>query len=426
MFRFLIQLLLGWCFIGGVVSRGAWRSDDHLEWTADNKKTKTHVFRDSIRHLSSRKDLVKGKRMPDNSFHQVIFVIRQRNMDKLTSVLHDISDPMSADYGKHWTREQVVKFTVNPTARDAVVSYLKKKGAIIMSETLGGEYITANATIAVWEVMFNTTFYKFKQTHSNSPVTQMVRAEKYYIPKELDSFIESVFRTVEAPVLLFKAPLLLFNTSSLIPGYNNSGITPYATIIPGVMTPAKIRAVYNMSSSVQGSTSSTQAAFGAAQQYFSPADLLYFQQQYSQTIQPISASVGNQVNDTICKSSPYSCIEANLDIQYLISTSPVSPTTYWYTNLFFADWLVSVARTFNPPLVLSISYGFNEQYTSSSELNAFNTQAIKLGTMGVTIVVATGDDGANSINTCGYSVSYPATSPYVTAVGATSVRNTSA
>ena len=50
------------------------------------------------------------------------------------------------------------------------------------------------------------------------------------------------------------------------------------------------------------------------------------------------------------------------------------------------------------------------------------------GTQGVTIFVATGDDGANS-NTvrtggrryCGYAPVYPASNPYVVAVGATSV-----
>eukprot|EP01042_Synura_sphagnicola_P004374 gene4374-biopygen4711 len=53
-------------------------------------------------------------------------------------------------------------------------------------------------------------------------------------------------------------------------------------------------------------------------------------------------------------------------------------------------------------------------------MNAFNTEAIKLGVMGATIVVATGDDGANGAgSSCGYSTSFPATSPYVTAVGGT-------
>mmetsp|Transcript_11509 Transcript_11509/g.11152 ORF Transcript_11509/g.11152 Transcript_11509/m.11152 type:complete len:685 (-) Transcript_11509:48-2102(-) len=109
-----------------------------------------------------------------------------------------------------------------------------------------------------------------------------------------------------------------------------------------------------------------------------------------------------------------------------MSTSKVSPTTYWYTDLSWANWLVTVANTVDPPLVFSISYGQEEQTLTTSELDAFNTEAIKLGVMGVTIVAASGDDGANSrsvrVNrggTCGYVASFPASSPYVTAVGAT-------
>eukprot|EP01042_Synura_sphagnicola_P036462 gene36462-biopygen6382 len=52
-------------------------------------------------------------------------------------------------------------------------------------------------------------------------------------------------------------------------------------------------------------------------------------------------------------------------------------------------------------------------------MNTFNVEAMKLGVMGTTIVVATGDNGANGDGSCGYDTSFPATSPYVTAVGAT-------
>jgi tripeptidyl-peptidase-1 len=186
------------------------------------------------------------------------------------------------------------------------------------------------------------------------------------------------------------------------------------------MTPAKVRAVYNVSNA-QGSILSTQAAFGGASQYFGPSDLVYFQSEFSQTPQVIASSIGDHSSDAQCSINAFNCAEANLDIQYMMSTSPVSPTTYWYTDSLFATWLVAVAALTSPPLVLSISYGLDEKYASTSELNAFNTQAIKLGVMGVTIVVASGDDGANSNSLCGYAISYPASSPYVTAVGATSV-----
>ena len=58
-------------------------------------------------------------------------------------------------------------------------------------------------------------------------------------------------------------------------------------------------------------------------------------------------------------------------------------------------------------------------------MEIFNQQAIKLGLMGVTIIVASGDDGAPGVaaiynsSACSYDPVFPASSPYVTAVGAT-------
>eukprot|EP01042_Synura_sphagnicola_P036378 gene36378-biopygen3788 len=58
-------------------------------------------------------------------------------------------------------------------------------------------------------------------------------------------------------------------------------------------------------------------------------------------------------------------------------------------------------------------------------LDAFNLEAIKAGLQGVTILVASGDDGVvgyQSLTThglCGYNPMFPASSPWVTAVGGT-------
>jgi subtilase family serine protease len=115
----------------------------------------------------------------------------------------------------------------------------------------------------------------------------------------------------------------------------------------------------------------------------------------------------------------------------MMSTSKVSPTTHWYTDKFFDRWLIDVANSENPPLVFSISYGAEEQLIAdfnADTLDAFDIQAAKLGVMGVTIVASSGDDGANTRDyrvgmnprgSCGYVMSFPASSPYVTAIGAT-------
>jgi subtilase family serine protease len=89
------------------------------------------------------------------------------------------------------------------------------------------------------------------------------------------------------------------------------------------------------------------------------------------------------------------------------------------------DWLYNAADMANPPLVMSLSYGAEERHVPQAIQDAFLTQAIKLSVMGVTIVAASGDDGANSpTSACGYQPLYLPSSPYVTAVGSTSVSET--
>ena len=74
------------------------------------------------------------------------------------------------------------------------------------------------------------------------------------------------------------------------------------------------------------------------------------------------------------------------------------------------------------PAVISMSYGSNEgSYWTTSQYKTFNTEAMKLGTRGTSIIIASGDGGASGRGaySCGYHSSFPASSPYVTAVGAT-------
>ena len=464
--RTLLLLLIinsGLFYRCGAFLRG---NDSKLSSSTDHKIL-THIFRESIPQISSRNDIFSRVRADSAYVHEVVFVIVQRNMDKLTRILYDLSDPLSSDYGRHWTRDRIFELTSNPESHHAVVSYLQRNGVSFISETLGGEYVTASASVAVWERIFNTEFFVFHQSHSDGKVEKLVRAERYWIPSELDSHVESVFKTIQMPVissgsLSISSPHLspysgasiststLPMDSSLVLQSESEGgqdlqveaeslssdksSKPYLnrmksiTVLDAVITPAKIKSYYNMSADVAGSSKSTQAIFASIKQYMSPADLQFFQTDQGLPAQAISSSIGNFVSNAACLSDPTNCAEGNLDTQYIMGISGRSPTTYWYTDLSFSDWLVTVADTANPPLVFSISYGQDESYTSASELNAFSTQAIKLGAMGVTILVASGDDGANSrsvrtsgVLACGYTAEYPASSPYVTAVGATSV-----
>lgn len=385
------------------------------------KNTISHVFMESIPQLNRRSDIQKIDRMTSDFIHEVTFVIKQRNMRELTRILNDVSDPASVNYGRHMTKEEVANMTSNPTARDATVSYLTSNGATIVAETLHGEYITANASISVWESMLNTRFYMFHQSERNNIVGRVVRAESYSIPIGLQHYVDGTFNTIQMPSQYFG------NSGTLVPEKIDAEEFTLTGAATEFMTPSTFKKFYN-AGDIQGSTLSTQAIFAAIEQYFSPADLLSFLRDANLPQQKISKVIGGHSSDSVCKSDPDSCAEGNLDVQYIMAASSVSPTTFWYTDRSWSGWLRSVANTPKPPLVFSISYGQEEFFVSEAEKDAFSTEAIKLGAMGVTIVAASGDDGAISratrndgLSACSYVAIFPASNPYVTAVGATSV-----
>ena len=94
-----------------------------------------------------------------------------------------------------------------------------------------------------------------------------------------------------------------------------------------------------------------------------------------QALQP-AISIGNH-NTTDCDAND--CGEGNLDVQYIMAMSPVSPTYHWYIYGSIGSWLREIASTTTIPLVLSVSYGMSEELTSMGEKNLFTKMAKKLG-----------------------------------------------
>lgn len=341
-----------------------------------------HVFRESAAGLSQRRDLIKNDRMLPDHVHEVMFAIQQKNLEELTLLLHDVSDPDSDNYGQHKSREEVEELSSNPASRDAVLAYLNNVGATVVSESLYGEYITARGPISLWEDVFNTEFFSFHHTREGRDLrTHVVRAEAYSVPHDLHEHVASVFNTIQMPMVVWGRPVS-FGTTNITTNILNQVVTGY-------VTPQLLRSYYGIDS--RGSNESTQAVFSSIGQFISPADLLLFQSRYNLPKDVISAFVNGHVNDNICKFLPDTCMEANLDVQYLMSSSQGSPTQHWYTDEnSFSNWLLLVANNPKPPLVFSISYGATEESLTASEFDAFNFQAIKLGLMGITIVAASG------------------------------------
>ncbi len=122
------------------------------------------------------------------------------------------------------------------------------------------------------------------------------------------------------------------------------------------------------------------------------------------------------------------CFEASLDVQYILAIAQNATTWYWSVSSngdIFLQWIEALASTPNPPLVHSMSYASLAPEDPKFDVERFNTEMCKLGLKGLTLFVASGDDGVANFGArsapsqCGFTPSFPATSPYATSVGAT-------
>lgn len=386
--------------------------------------------------LASRSDVTQLGRVAPSARHQVVFACKQANLGQLEEFVNDVSDPASGNFGKHLSKAEVSALTANPVSSQHILRFLEHHGAKTLRRTANDEYITAEAPVATWETLLQTEFFHFT-VQGEKKATSVVRSLKYPLPEALASHVSAVFNVVDFPDVYF--PRLVHDKQPLQeelvhpPGRKSVSAADEAPTClgrTGYTCPALLNYVYDMRSNT-GLNLTSQAIFASIEQTLSPSDLSAFQQRFGLPVDGIANDIGGHVDDAACSANVDDCMEANLDVQYIMAVSQNVPTTYYYIDLYSAngwlDWITQVADMADPHKVFSISYVSGEEYITQSVADSFNTEAMKLAAMGVTIMSASGDDGApgmkartNGLN-CGYMPQFPASCPYLTAVGGTQV-----
>jgi tripeptidyl-peptidase-1 len=120
-------------------------------------------------------------------------------------------------------------------------------------------------------------------------------------------------------------------------------------------------------------------------------------------------------------------VEAELDIEYIKGVAPGVPLTVIYNAQYsLLSWANQITSMADVPLVHSVSYGNDEvQQTSTQYMMTCNTAFMKAGAAGISILFASGDQGVCGRSGCGlltharFHPDFPASSPYITAVGGT-------
>jgi tripeptidyl-peptidase I len=153
------------------------------------------------------------------------------------------------------------------------------------------------------------------------------------------------------------------------------------------------------------------------EQYYSPSDLSKFQTQNNLPNQQPTVVGTNDANKP--------GTEASLDIEYIMGVATNIKTFFIYTNGTtggqepFLDWIIGMNNASSAPITNSISYGDTEASLTADYMNRINVEFQKFGVTGHSILFASGDSGVGCTACKSFSPDFPASSPYVTAVGGT-------
>lgn len=366
------------------------------------RKAHYHIFREAMPPMLRNVDRVKRFNITEDCLHEVTFLIRQRNMAMLTRMFHDVSDPTSMSYGQHRSRAEVVEMTSNPISRDIVIDYLHTNGVTLISHTPCSEYVTATAALSLWAKLLNNEFFIFHIENRPGHVIEVVRSDSYFIPRELDDHVESVFNVIELPHRIVRSSDFNEEDNGDFSGSifsrhqeSNSLISPLYDV--------------NLTSNIENK---------------SPMKAVFADSTYNQSLGDLAVSPEGTSGETAGVMLGTLSDEASLREEILISK-------YWQTSTDFLSWeafLLKIAKSVNLPSVINIGQGTPMRSITTAVLNAFNIQAIKLGVMGTTLLVPCGDDCAlgdlassQGVSSQRYPPMFPAVNPYITVVGATTV-----
>ncbi|XP_062863312.1 tripeptidyl-peptidase 1 [Trichomycterus rosablanca] len=346
---------------------------------------------------------------------ELTFALKQQNVDRLKQLLQLVSDPDSHQYGKYLTLEEVASL-VRPSqlTEKAVWTWLRNHGVKNCRTVLTQDFLQCSMTAEVAEALLpGAEFHHYKRDNQ----TVIRSSAQYSVHSDVSQHLDFV-----GGVLRF--PQRRKEVGKAWTGPSRSGNSVHLGV-----TPATLRARYNLTAADVGSAANnSQAVAQFLEQFYHPADLAEFMslfgggfKHYTKVDRVVGKQGGGKAG-----------LEASLDVEYIMSSGANIPT-WVFTNPGrhetqepFLQWMLLLSNMSAIPWVHTISYGDDEDSLSTAYMNRINNEFIKAGLRGISMLFASGDSGAGCRHLSKENVfrpSFPASSPYVTTVGGTSFKN---
>jgi len=353
----------------------------------------------------------------------------------LEKTFWEVSDPKHEKYGQHLTLTEITDLlNVSQQSQHAVWDYFWNGGkgnylceSKSFEPSFNKDMATVGMTAACAEQLLKTKLGWF--THREYADRRIVRASTtYYLPEEIDAHVELVGELLQFPRLRLKELDDLQTGAGSWPNECNASVDPEVSHCNGFVTPEVLAKQYkfpNDKSNKNDDSGNRMAVAEFEAQYFDQdPDLTKFGQVCHRDVK-----VDDVVYDAH-ESYPKSGTEAYSDIEIIKAVAPQVPLTVFYAKDYsLLNWANRLHSSNRHALVHSVSYGNDKiQQSGRQYMRTINIAFMKAGARGVSILIASGDQGACGRSGCGkgngkhavrFQPDFPADSPYVTAVGGT-------
>ncbi|KAJ7910908.1 subtilisin-like protein [Mycena leptocephala] len=398
--------------------------------------------------------------------------LTQSNLDKLETILMDIADPRSINYGKHWSPAQV-KDTFRPSKEtfDAVRAWLTHDARIDEDKirlSPNGDILQLNLTIAETEDLLHAEYYIYSDDVDGS--LRVGCHNGYTLPEHVSKHVDLVWPTIH-----FGGPRSLSRRRGSTSAASTFGRESGAPTIPieniaslaesgcdTAVTLDCLRALYNFHFTPVSGHVNTVGVAEFGDNVYNPADLdLFFEMYRTDQVDHTPTLISVEGGDPTINGS---IGEANLDIELMMGllgarqnlslyqvgqefTTTEEPTDDMLAALDGSYCLVppvnseGITDCGNKPHtnVISVSYHVSPDLNDPSISPVVQRQCTEIGKLtltGITFIVSSGDGGVaySQDELClvdgelvpgnpngSFVGQLPASCPFVTAVGATSV-----
>ncbi|KAI0788230.1 subtilisin-like protein [Fomes fomentarius] len=345
------------------------------------------------------------------------------NVEGLHAALLDVSDPDSPNYGKYLSKSEVEAFVApTPESVKVITDWLSKTNIKPKVVSPSGDMLRVDVSVQAANALLAANYTEFEDQTTNQTI---VRTLSYSLPADVQKHLQFIYPTTQffGPLIPSKPPLQVIQP----PRAKSKRATPLAGCDEEI-NPQCLQDIYNIPAAPATNPGNSLGVTGYLNEFATQDDLDSFFLTFRPDVPTTPSFDVVSFDDGIISGD--GTLEASLDIQYTVGLATNVPTTFYSDGrpdvIGFIDMANSLLALDEVPLVLSTSYGFDEDiFNDSQEIaNTLCNAYAQLGARGTSVLFCSGDNGVYSFNNSKCSATefgptFPSGCPFLTSVGGT-------